>query len=111
MVPTHSRLEPSTPHIPKSDALTRYDTAFILLASGFDGNWLNEFVGFARLGGYSFQYIGLTSGALRSVQGTVQPTSYTLSKLNGKIPDLLILPAGDTALSHLFVDPHVHGLI
>ena len=86
-------------------------TATILLANGFDETWIEQFLLCADLNGWEHCLVGLTDAPVYGDQGNFRPIQFTLSQMVGHVPQLLVIPEGDTCLKHLFVDPHVHVLI
>lgn len=60
---------------------------------------------------FKYVSVGLTSGSIKSHRGQRRYGDYTLSQVNGIVPNLIILPDGQSALRQLFVVPHVHTLI
>lgn len=86
-------------------------TVTILLADGFDENWLNRFLVQSDLNGWDYHFVGLTDAPVQGDHGNFRSIHFTLSRLEGIVPQLLLVPEGETCLKHLFVDPHVHVLI
>lgn len=87
--------------------------AFILLAGGYDDDWLDTLMTLLdqEHRGIDYVKVCLTSGVMKSSSGKRSNGDYTLSQVEGIVPHLIILPAGQYALRKLFIVPHVHSLL
>ena len=88
----------------------------VLLASGYNHEWLKAICDTANSFGEELDFVGLSKDVFstnnRGYAFSFNPPRFLLSEvLETVIPKLLIIPDGRSCFMQLFVDPRVHHLI
>lgn len=88
----------------------------VLLASGYNHEWLQAICDTANLFGQELDFVGLSKDAFspknKVYSFTLNSPRFLLSEvIETVIPKLLIIPDGKSCFMQLFVDPRVHHLI